>query len=84
MEETLVLDKGGMVEHISICYVITVITCVVIINILYLAFLQKKHAENGYFNQWLECAAPKRWSKYTTHVTFGHSLKINWTKRPDS
>ena len=83
MEETLVLDKGGMVEHISIYYVITVITCVVIINILYLAFLQK-NTENDYFNQCLECAAPKRWSKYTTHVTFGHSLKINWTKRPDS
>ena len=26
-----------------------------------------KNAENDYFDQCLECAAPKRWSKYTTH-----------------
>ena len=25
-----------------------------------------KNAENDYFNQHLECAVPKRWSKYTT------------------
>ena len=30
------------------------------------SFLQKT-AENDYFDQRLECAAPKRWSKYTTH-----------------
>ena len=27
-----------------------------------------KNAENDYFNQHLECAVPKRWSKYTTSV----------------
>ena len=27
-----------------------------------------KNAENDYFDQRLECAAPKRWSKYTTDV----------------
>ena len=27
-----------------------------------------KNAENGYFDQHLEWAAPKRWSKYTTVV----------------
>ena len=27
-----------------------------------------KNAENDYFGQRLECAAPKSWSKYTTHV----------------
>ena len=26
------------------------------------------YAENGHFDQRLECAAPKRWSKYTTGV----------------
>ena len=33
--------------------------------IAFLAFC-RKNAENDYFNQCLECAAPKRWSKYTT------------------
>ena len=28
-----------------------------------------KNAENDYFDQCLECAAPKRWSKYTTTVS---------------
>ena len=34
----------------------------------YLAFsaFLHKNAENDYFDQRLECAAPKRWSKYTT------------------
>ena len=27
-----------------------------------------KNAENDFFNQRLECAAPKRWSKYTTLI----------------
>ena len=31
----------------------------------FFSFLQK-NAENDYFDQRLECAAPKRWSKYTT------------------
>ena len=26
-------------------------------------------AENDYFDQRLECEAPKRWSKYTTSIT---------------
>ena len=29
-------------------------------------FFSTKNAENGYFDQRLECAAPKCWSKYTT------------------
>ena len=32
---------------------------------LFLLF-STKNAENDYFDQSLECAAPKRWSKYTT------------------
>ena len=36
--------------------------------LLFLAFLQKKNAENDYFDQRLECAAPKRWWKYTTNI----------------
>ena len=32
----------------------------------FLSFLAEKNAENDYFDQPLECAAPKRWSKYTT------------------
>ena len=28
--------------------------------------LSVKNAENDYFDWRLECAAPKRWSKYTT------------------
>ena len=28
----------------------------------------EKNAENDYFDQRLECAAPKRWSKYTTFL----------------
>ena len=36
-----------------------------------LRFFCSKNPENVYFNQRLECAAPKRWSKYTT--------AINWT-----
>ena len=27
-----------------------------------------KNAENDYFDQRLECAATKRWSKYTTYI----------------
>ena len=27
-----------------------------------------KNTERGYFNQHLECAAPKQWLKYSTHV----------------
>ena len=37
----------------------------------FLAFLNLfclKNAENDYFDQRLECAAPKLWSKYTTAV----------------
>ena len=28
-----------------------------------------KNVKNAYFNQRLECAAPKQWSKYTTYYT---------------
>ena len=37
----------------------------------YLVFLKlysTKNAENDYFDQLLECAAPKRWWKYTTDI----------------
>ena len=34
---------------------------------LFLAF-KHKNTENDNFDQRLECAAPKRWSKYTTVV----------------
>ena len=37
----------------------------------FLAFLElfcRKNSENDYFDQHLECAAPKRWSKYTTYL----------------
>ena len=39
--------------------------------LLFLAFLQK-NAENDYFDQRLECAAPKSWLKYTMAVTSGN------------
>ena len=29
----------------------------------------QKNIEKGYFNQGLECAVPKHWSKYKSHVT---------------
>ena len=35
--------------------------------LLFLAFCHK-NAVNDYFDQPLACAAPKRWSKYTTHL----------------
>ena len=31
-----------------------------------MSFFAKNNAENDYFDQRLECALPKRWSKYTT------------------
>ena len=34
----------------------------------FLKFFCTKNAENGHFDQQLECAAPKRWSKYTTNM----------------
>ena len=33
----------------------------------FLKLFSTKNAENDYCNQRLECAAPKLWSKYTTH-----------------
>ena len=52
----------------------------------FFCFFCRKNAENVYFNQHLVCAAPKRWSKYTTTsllFTFPASLssmaKINLT-----
>ena len=35
-------------------------------NFLLFQFFCSKNAENDYFDQRLECAAPKRWLKYTT------------------
>ena len=37
-------------------------------NFLFFQLFCTKYAENDYFDQRLECAAPKRWSKYTTIV----------------
>ena len=40
----------------------------------FLAFLKRfaiKNIKNDYFDQYLECVAPKRWSKYTTLVILG-------------
>ena len=34
-----------------------------------------KNAKNDYFDQRLECAKPKRWSKYTTHVIWQTLIK---------
>ena len=34
-------------------------------NFLLFLVFRTKNAENDYFNQHLECTAPKRWSKYT-------------------
>ena len=50
----------------------------------FLAFFQlfsTENAENDYLDQRLEFAAPKRWSKYTTHA-FPLTLNVqdNWTK----
>ena len=48
------------------------------INILFLIFFQlfgMKNNEKAYFNQRLECAAPKHWSKYTTTIpAFTHTF----------
>ena len=33
-----------------------------------LGFIFSVECEKSYFDQHLECAAPKRWSKYTTHL----------------
>ena len=41
----------------------------------FLAFC-RKNAENDYFDQRLECAAPKRWSKYTTPGVDGKICRI--------
>ena len=37
-------------------------------NFLLFQVFCSKNAENDYFDQHLECAAPKRWSKNTTMV----------------
>ena len=41
-----------------------------------------KNAENDYFGQRLECAVPKRWSKYTTSnvTSFIPILKFTFLK----
>ena len=41
-----------------------IIFCKILLQIFQLFAI--KNAENDYFDQGLECAAPKRWSKYTT------------------
>ena len=37
------------------------------------------NTENDYFNQRLECAAPKRWSKYTTtkKTSFSYFMQVS-------
>ena len=34
----------------------------------FFAIFQHKNIENTYFDQHLECAAPKRWLKYTANL----------------
>ena len=36
--------------------------------IAFLSFFAEKNAENDYFDHRLDCAAPKRWSKYLTNM----------------
>ena len=46
----------------------------------FLAFFKvfcSKNIENDYFEQRLECAAPKRWSKYTTANWLSSNYLIN-------
>ena len=40
----------------------------------FLELFNLKNAENDYFNQHLECAAPKRWSKYTTYIVWSSEI----------
>ena len=37
----------------------------------FFSFFDTKNIEKVYFDQHLECTAPKHWSKYTTHRYFG-------------
>ena len=39
-----------------------------------------KNNENGHFDQRLECAAPKRWWKYTTKVVYMKKINIGENK----
>ena len=46
--------------------------CLILIQIsVVIQLFSTKNAENDYFNQCLGCAAPKHWSKYTTHGSLG-------------
>ena len=47
---------------------------------LFCVFSAFKHrnAENDYFDQRLGCAAPKRWSKYTTHIDHNKCMIVTF------
>ena len=52
----------------------------------FLKLFSTKNAENDYFNQPLECTAPKLWSKYTTHFIIVSLVtaifsRLSWSQR---
>ena len=56
-------DDKGLFNH-NMCFFAKF--CCKFPNFLLLKLLSTKNAEKDYFDQRLECAVPKRWSKYTT------------------
>ena len=62
-------------------------------NFYFFKVFCRKNSENYYFNQLLKCAAPKRWSKYTTYIFFHENVHtksgsfetcLNWSCFSDS
>ena len=59
------------------CYPSTVLLCLLtLVNCINNFVLYCKNAENGHFDQHLECAAPKRRSKYTTGKDSSSTQKV--------
>ena len=54
---------GANLKKHVFCKLLLQISC-------FLKLFCSKNAENDYFDQRLECAAPKRWSKYTTNSLY--------------
>ena len=49
----------------------------------FIQLFRVKNTEKAYFDQYLECAAPKRWSKYTTTTPLSQSVSsINSISNP--
>ena len=76
----MVLISTTQSKHFAFIKIIKPLTSVLVqihktffCQILYFFFLFSafctKNIEKGYFNQGLECAVPKHWSKYKSHVT---------------